>query len=454
MKTIRVIVLLGFLLVALKAFSGADEILKHRGYAGFTYRALSEKDRAELKLPDLSGVLVTKVFSDTPAFRAGLYAGDVIRSIGSKTIPDDSRLVDILRNYFAGNRVEIALIREGKAHSIFLVFGALPEEKCDDLSIEYTSFSRDGIRFRAVLTSPLHSENRKLPALLMVSALGSPRLAEFPGYDMYREVCREVARKGFRVLRFELRGYGDSEGEDYRRTDFLTEIEDNLAAFDSLGERADVDPGKVFVFGHSTGGITAAILAGERPVAGLVTSCTIGRTYFERLADTVRMQDEMGGIPFPRVDENIRDYLEFTISISRGDSLEKILKTNPGLSRFVNESGRIMDDRTAEYWKQQLNVNLAETYAKIKAPVLIIYGASDFLTQLSCHEHIRDVLLSSGNHDVRLTVIPGLDHRYSTAQDKKESFQNYKSGKFIKNSRPFQEISEWLVKKAAVSPMP
>jgi alpha-beta hydrolase superfamily lysophospholipase len=116
----------------------------------------------------------------------------------------------------------------------------------------------------------------------------------------------------------------------------------------------------------------------------------------------------------------------------------------------VNASGRIMDDRNPAYWRQQLNLNLSETYSAVTEPVLIIYAASDFLTQRACHEHIRDVLVASGNENVTLAVIPNLDHAYAHAKDKQASYTNYQTRDFEANPEPINRIVSWLKESAAV----
>lgn len=424
----------------------AEHELKRRGFAGFGYRAVTEADVDSLNLPDMNGVLVFRVIENTPAERAGLQIGDVIRKYDDHVIRDDSQLLDVVRLYYADDTITVSLIRDGKVQSIKLVLEAFPEETSDEVDIEYTSFTNDGIRFRAVITSPRGSDKEKLPGLLMVSALRGNRLIGVAYYNIYREIAYAVAQKGFRVMRFELRGFGDSEGEDFRTTDFYTEIGDNVAALDYLMNREDVDEDHVFVYGHSTGGMIAGLLAGKRDIAGLITSCTIGRTYYERLVETLRLQGVLGGDSPTEINETIKSYLELTVSVGRGDSLSAIVKKNPKLSSLVNSSGRIMDDRNADYWRQQLNLNLSHTYSTVKEPVLIIYASSDFLTQLACHEHIRDVLMTSGNDDVTLEVISNCDHAYAYAQDKRESYENYKTSDFRVNSEPVEKITGWLLR--------
>jgi alpha-beta hydrolase superfamily lysophospholipase len=422
--------------------------LRSRGFAGFAYRNISDADRDTLALADARGVVVSLVVAGSPSDRAGLRAGDVITRYAGTEVADFSALADITGLFFAGDTVGLDLIRDHSVAATTLVLAAPPRETADDLTVEYTCFQSDGARLRAVLTSPPESRGRKLPALLMVSALGSPRLVATPGYSAWREIAYAASRAGFRVLRFELRGSGDSEGEDYHASDFDRETADNLAAWDYLAGRDDVDPGKVFVLGHSTGGMIAAVVASKRETAGLVASCTIGRTFYERSLETLRLQSELGGDTPAETDATLRRYIDLMTAAARGDSLPAILERSPELAQYVNRNNRIMDDRNLDYWREQLNLNLPAVYSQVTEPVLIVYAECDFLTQLACHERIRDVLVASGNPDVTLAVVPETDHAYAFAKDKAESYANYPTRNFKPNPEPVTRLVAWLVEHA------
>lgn len=439
-------IIISLCLAQFLAFSSfaSEKPLKQAGYAGFAYQDIKSADVQSLKLPDQAGIMITKVIPGSPAQKAGLKPGDIVRKYDQNDISDSSRFVTINRAYHAGDKIYVTLLREGKNIRAGLELVPFPRETADDLAIEYTAFQSGGINLRAVIVSPPGAENKKLPALLLVSALNSPRLIGVPSYDMFRSVAYAAARHGFRALRFELRGYGDSEGPDYRTQDLDTEINDNLAALNYLARRPDVDNKKVFVFGHSTGGQLAAILAGRGDTAGLITSSTIGRTMYERSLETLRIQNELSGESAAATDKKLKEFNEFLVSISRGEPLTDIVARNPDLARFVNKDNRVMDDRTPEYWKQQLELNLSEIYGRIKAPVLIIHGKSDFLTLRACHEHILDVLNASGNRNVTFSDIPDMDHRYAFAKDMKESVENYRTGNFRENPAAVAEITNWL----------
>ena len=437
------IAILFVLLLGAATLAAADCDLKSRGFAGFAYRDLTAADRDSLGRPELEGIAVRMVVPDSPAERAGLGAGDIVTGFDGNLLRDVSELMSALRSYYAKDRVVISALRQGEEIELPLTFDS-NRETSEEIEVEYTCFESAGTRLRAVVTSPPGSEGKQLPGLLLVSALGSPRFSGLTYYSMGRELAHTFSRNGFRVLRFELRGVGDSEGEDYRTRDFMAEVEDNLAALDYLKSRRDVDSGRVFVMGHSTGGMIAAVVAGRRDLAGLIVSCTIGRTFYERMLETLRFQGRMGGDSPQDLDRTLKDYFELTVCIARGDSLSAIVARNPNLAAYVNSSGRIMDDRNTDYWRQQLNLNLSETYSEVDEPVLIVYAASDFLTQLACHEHIRDVLIASGNANATLEVIQGIDHAYSHATDKEESYSHYQTRDFRGSPEPIERIVRWL----------
>lgn len=449
MKT-RLVVCTLILTFAFTALACGDCDLRSRGLAGFRYRDVTEAEIDSLGLPILSGIAVIQIVPDSPADQAGIRQGDIITAINDRAICDGSDLVNKLRSYYAGDRVIVRGLRDAEPVALPLVFEAFPRETSDEIEVEYTCFETDGIRLRAVVTSPPNSTDRKLPGVLIVSALGSPRLTGMDYYSVGRELGHIFAGNGFRVLRFELRGAGDSEGNDFRTTDFFAEVDDNLAALEYLMQRPDVDENQVFVMGHSTGGMIAAVIASRRDLAGLIVSCTIGRTFYERMFETLRFQARMAGDTPQGIDRMLKDYMELTVSIARGDSLASITRRNRDLAQYVNTSSRIMDDRNTAYWHQQLNLNLSETYGAVTEPVLIIYAASDFLTQLACHEHIRNVLVSSGNENVTLAVIPDLDHAYAHAKDKQASYANYQTRDFKGNPEPINRIASWLKEVVSV----
>ena len=64
------------------------------------------------------GALVAEVFAGTPAERAGIAAGDIIRRIDGEAISSPSSLVRAIRSHWPGELVTIELYRKSEARAI------------------------------------------------------------------------------------------------------------------------------------------------------------------------------------------------------------------------------------------------------------------------------------------------------------------------------------------------
>jgi len=74
------------------------------------------------------------------------------------------------------------------------------------------------------------------------------------------EFIRWLPAAGFNVLTFDYRGYGRSSGRVTREGT----VRDALAALDYLRGRADIDAGRICLFGQSVGGAVAAVVTARR----------------------------------------------------------------------------------------------------------------------------------------------------------------------------------------------
>ncbi|MCC6672239.1 MAG: alpha/beta hydrolase [Planctomycetes bacterium] len=81
-----------------------------------------------------------------------------------------------------------------------------------------------------------------------------------------------LPRRGFDVLIFDYRGYGDSAGSPTREG----LVDDTIAAIDLALAR---DPGRTVVFGHSLGGALGIVAAAARPAVRAVIAESTFATY-------------------------------------------------------------------------------------------------------------------------------------------------------------------------------
>ena len=109
----------------------------------------------------------------------------------------------------------------------------------------------------------------KPPVVLLLHGFTGSR-DELPIKDtkegVFSRTARLLAERGVASLRIDFTGSGESSGK-WEDVTAQSEIADALAAFDWLKRQTDIDPDKIHVLGWSLGGLVAAHVAAERPVA-------------------------------------------------------------------------------------------------------------------------------------------------------------------------------------------
>ncbi len=119
----------------------------------------------------------------------------------------------------------------------------------------------DGIPLSAVLEKPDRMENGSL----VIQLHGFTGTKDRPHNLLAASAMRDA---GFATLRFDLYGHGESGGE-FRRHTLYRWISNTMAVIDCVRE---MGYGKVYLAGHSQGGLVAALVAGMEPdrISGLI----------------------------------------------------------------------------------------------------------------------------------------------------------------------------------------
>ena len=89
-----------------------------RGWLGVSIQDISEDIAKSMNYKNKKGVLVTDVFKDDPADKAGIKVGDVITEINGKQIKDTHDLLLTTAALHVGEKVVIKVLRDGKLISL------------------------------------------------------------------------------------------------------------------------------------------------------------------------------------------------------------------------------------------------------------------------------------------------------------------------------------------------
>ncbi len=96
-----------------------------RGYLGVETQPVSTAMATALHLPtgEKGGALVADVESDSPAAKAGLRAGDVIRAVDGKPVADPRALAIDVADIRPGATTKLDLLRDGKTQTVSVMVG-------------------------------------------------------------------------------------------------------------------------------------------------------------------------------------------------------------------------------------------------------------------------------------------------------------------------------------------
>ncbi|MCB1970110.1 MAG: Do family serine endopeptidase [Geminicoccaceae bacterium] len=106
-----------------------DDGRVERGWLGVTIQPLDDDLAKALELGDDEGVLVANVMDDSPAAKAGIQSGDVIRKIDGDKV---AKVRDVTRKVAAiqpGTEAVLDVIREGEPVELSVAIGSMPNEQ-------------------------------------------------------------------------------------------------------------------------------------------------------------------------------------------------------------------------------------------------------------------------------------------------------------------------------------
>nr|WP_298123571.1 DegQ family serine endoprotease [uncultured Pseudoxanthomonas sp.] len=148
---------------------GAVEQLKStgkvsRGQLGVQVGAVTSDAVKGFGLPDNRGALVNDVVGGSPAAKAGIGPGDVIRSVNGRAINDSSDLPPIIGAMAPGTKVTLGVLRDGKPRDLTVTLSELDEGEAGT-SVTPASPDRPaapaGRNALGIQTQPLDANSRK-----------------------------------------------------------------------------------------------------------------------------------------------------------------------------------------------------------------------------------------------------------------------------------------------------
>lgn len=252
---------------------------------------------------------------------------------------------------------------------------------------------------------------KPVPAVVFLQGSGAE------GRWASRFLARQLASHGIAALIFDKRGVGQSQG-DWRRATPEELAADGVAAVARLRSEPRIDAQRIGVHGHSQGGTLAPMVAVESNAAFVIASAGAGLPL-----DSVEIFSVLNSI-LPRArsahdSAAARDYVGELVAVAyQGRARARLDSLTAALQERAWYFAPPAPDNS--YWifsRQYAQFRPLDWWARVRVPVLLIYGADDERVPARASAERISGVLAEHAPDVPVTVriLPGADHTFRLA---------------------------------------
>jgi dienelactone hydrolase len=277
---------------------------------------------------------------------------------------------------------------------------------------------KEGNHIAGTLTVP--EGHAPFPAVLLITGSGlQDRDETILGHKPFLILADYLTRRGVAVLRVDDRTMGGSTGDVLHATtaDFATDVEAGVAF---LKTRADVDPRKIGLIGHSEGGLIAPMVAARNPaVAFIVMLAGPGLRGDEIILEQQRLVAKAMGTSADQVEKQGRQQralIKAVMNAPDGPSARTAAAAILVQGGMPTQQAEAAAEQTASPWfRYFLAYDPIPALKKVKVPVLALGGSLDLQVPAEADLAAIRVALKD-NPDVTVAELPGLNHLFQTAK--------------------------------------
>jgi pimeloyl-ACP methyl ester carboxylesterase len=406
--------------LVLMAGSISGQHLRRRANFGFQPIPVNDSIAQARQLKTTTGILVGRVFPHTTFANMGVEAGDVVLSLNDVEMSGFPALQQVGDGMVDGDPMTATVWRKGKAKKLRgKAVARAMEPSTDQYEVIYGETPFDGGYLRTIVNRPRRPGPH--PTLYFIPGYTCASVDALSPLHPYRKLVDSLAGLDYLIFRVEKPGVGDGPHPcQCAETGFNKELEVFSAGYDALLRTEGVDKDRIFVFGHSMGGVQAPVLAakGDIEPLGIAVYGTVFQSWYEYILAMLRFQQPRVGDDYLELEDKMQEYTKlFYEHYVLQKPLSEIIR-NPEWKAMLERDFALDDDgnilfRRAFYWREISQHNLTRAWAKTRAHVLSIYGEADFevFNEFSMSEIARIVNAYHPGHG-SFVSLPGTDHSF------------------------------------------
>jgi uncharacterized protein len=284
----------------------------------------------------------------------------------------------------------------------------------------------------ATLTMPNGKTN--VPAIVLVHGSGpNDRDETLGGNKIFKDLAWGLASRGIAVLRYEkrTRQYGAKLAAVKNFTVKEETVNDAVTAAQMLMKTPNINPKKVFVLGHSLGGyLIPRIGEQDKTIAGLISFAGSTRPLEDVLPEQYEYIFKLDGAISPAEQAEI-------------DGVKKVAAKIKSLKETDRDSSEVFWGLSASYLLDLRNYDAPQVAVKLKQPMLILQGESDYQVTMQDFANWKNALGKRKN--VAFKTYPKLTHAFSESTGDKPQPSDYEKANHV-SEIVVKDIADWILK--------
>lgn len=271
------------------------------------------------------------------------------------------------------------------------------------------------------------------PAVVLVHGSGPHDRDETIGPNKpFKDLASGLASRGIAVLRYEKRTkqYGAKLASVSNLTVKEEVLDDALAAVELLRKTEGIDAKRIFVLGHSLGGMLLPRIGRLDPnIGGLIALAGATRALEDVIPEQLSYLYSLDGSVSPEEQKQIDQAKEQAAKV-------KSLKPEDAKSTTVAFGV------PASYWLDLRGYDPAESAKALKQPMLVLQGERDY--QVTMEDFKRWNAALAGKSNVTLKSYPGLNHLFIAGTTRSTPLEYEQPGHV--DVRVIDDIAGWIKK--------
>jgi uncharacterized protein len=427
--------------LCLYSLHSSAQHLKPKGTLGIEYTEASDSLMRSLRGLETRGIVVKSIKPNSTAEQMGLLPNDVLVAINNV---DSLYLYDFvtLSNQLQENEpISITYLRDRRKARVVGTVTAKPKEiaTVGEILYDEVPFGRDYLR--SIVQKP--RGEGKFPAVFYMQDYDCNSI-DFAtdSSNTTKKLIEGWVKAGYAVFRIEKPGIGESAGiKNCNSLGYLEELNAFENGFRTLKKLRYIDSTKVFLFGHSLGGMAAPLVAAQATYKprGIITYGTVVKPWFEYMIDVFREQPTLLKESQQSIDVNTRMMTPLLFDwLVNGNSTSGLLQ-NPDFEAIMTSKENPLQyqkgtffGRSAKYFSELNSQTLASAWAKAGVPVLAIHGEMDIQAiNAEAAQNIATIVNEVKPNKGVFKVLKGTDQHFVKIPSLAEGQKLSKSGNLL-----------------------